>query len=99
MENRNLTTVCSLDKDNLNTLYEQLRQEALRTSINSYRRSQGLALFIRRGMAAWIEAWTNYISPPLSVKRGEGNRLEQNLPVNLHTEVAILLANMALNVF
>jgi len=50
-------------------------------------------------MAAWIEAWTNCTSSPLPVKGGEGRRSERNLPVDLHTEVAILLTNMALNVF
>ena len=99
MENRNLTTASSLNKDNLDTLYEELRQEALYTSVKCYTRSQGLALFIRKGMAAWIKAWRNCTSSPLSVKRGEDNRSERNLPVNLHTEVAILLSNMALSVF
>lgn len=99
MGNRNLTTVSSLDKDNLNTLYEELRQEALCTSVKCCRRSQGLALLIRNGIAAWIEAWTNCTSSPLPVRGGEGSRSERNLPLDLHAEVAILLTNMALNVF
>ena len=99
MENRNLTTARSLNKDNLDTLYEELRQEALYTSVKCYRRSQGLALFIRKGMIAWIEAWTNCTSSLLSVKKEEGNHLERNLAVNLHSEMAILLSNMALSVF
>ena len=99
MENRNLTTARSLNKDNLDTLYEELRQEALYTSVKCYRRSQGLALFIRKGMIAWIEAWTNCTSSLLPVKREKGNHLERNLPLDLHTEVAILLSNMALSVF
>lgn len=99
MGNRNLTTASSLNKDNLNTLYEELRQEALGTSVKCFTRSQGLALLIRKGMAAWVEAWRNCTSSPLSVKREEGNHLERNLPVDLHTEVAILMTNMALNVF
>jgi len=99
MENRNLTTVRSLNKDNLDTLYEELRQEALHTSVKRYRRSQGLALFIRKGMAVWIQVWTNCTSSLFSVKKEEGNHLERNLPLDLHTEVAILLSNMALSVF
>ncbi len=99
MENRNLTTISSLNKDNLDTLYEELRQEALYTPVKCYRRSQGLALFIRKGMAVWIDAWTNCTSSLLPVKREEGNHLERNLPLDLHTEVAILLSNMALSVF
>jgi len=98
MENRNLTTARSLNKDNLNTLYEELRQEALYT-VKYCRRSQGLALFIRKGMIAWIEAWTNCTSSLLPVKKEEGDHLERNLPLGLHTEVAILLSNMALSVF
>ena len=99
MGNRNLSTAHSLNEDNLHTLYEELRQEALYTSVKCYRRSQGLALFIRKGMVVWIQAWTNCTSSLLPVKKEEGNHLERNLPVNLHTEVAILLSNMALSVF
>lgn len=99
MENRNLTTISNLNKDNLNTLYEELRQEALYTSVKCYRRSQGLALFIRKGMVVWIQAWTNCTSSLLSVKKEEGNHLERNLPLGLHAEMAILLSNMALSVF
>ena len=88
-----------MDKDTLSGLYEQLRQEALRTSAGHYRRSQGLALFIGKGMAAWIKAWTNCPSSPLPVRRGENRRWQRSLPVDLPTEVAILLTNMALNVF
>ena len=99
MENRNLTTISSLNKDNLDTLYEELRQEALYTSVKCYTRSQGLALLIRKGMAAWIEVWRNCTSSPLPVKREEGNHLERNLPLGLHAEMAILLSNMALSVF
>jgi len=99
MENRNLSTARSLNKDNLDTLYEELRQEALYTCVKCFTRSQGLALFIRRGMAAWIEAWTNCIPSPLPVKKGEGNHLERNLAVDLHTEVAILLTNMTLRIY
>jgi len=98
MGNKNLRTVSSLDKDNLNTLYEQLREDALRTSLNHYGRSQGLTLFIRKGMAAWIQAWTNCTSSHLSVKEREGKPSERNLPVGLHIEVAILLTNMALRI-
>jgi len=99
MENRNLTTARSLNKDNLDTLYEELRQEALYTSVKYYTRSQGLALFIRKGMAVWIEAWTNCPSSLVSAKKEEGNHLERNLPLGLHAEMAILLSNMALSVF
>lgn len=99
MRNRNLTTARSLNKDNLDTLYEELRQEALYTSVKCYTRSQGLALFIRKGMAAWIEAWTNCTSSLLSVKKEEGRHSERNLPLDLHAEMAILLSNMALSVF
>jgi len=56
MRNRNLTTASSLNKDNLDTLYEELRQEALYASVKCFTRSQGLALFIRKGMVVWIQA-------------------------------------------
>ena len=101
MENRQLNTASSLDRDNLHALYEELRGEALDASVKCCRRSQGLALLIQRGMAAWIQVWRNCTSSPLTIKRerGQGRGSERNLPVDLRTEVAILLSNMALRIF
>lgn len=92
--------IYNLDKDNLNVLYEDLRVDALCASINYCSKSQGLGLFIQKGMAAWVEAWTNCVSSPhLPVKEHLENS-QQNLPGGgLHTEVAILLTNMALNIW
>lgn len=98
MKNRKLT-ICNLDKVRLNTLYEDLRDEALRTSINYYKKSQGLTLFICKGMAAWIKAWTDCPSFHLSAKGQRGNFPQQNLPVDLRSKMAILLTNMAISVW
>lgn len=99
MEQRKNTklTLCSLDRANLNSLYENLREEALKISIDYTRKTQGLALFICRGMAAWIEAWAQCSLPPF--KEDRENFSLQNPPVNLHAEITMLLTDMAFNVY
>lgn len=92
--------MCNLDKNNLNALYENLRDEALAVSANYSRRSQGLALFMNQGMTAWIEAWTNCTPAdylPDNAERATGT--EPSLPGSLHTEITTLLANMTLSVW
>ncbi|NIO06816.1 MAG: hypothetical protein GTO40_02070, partial [Deltaproteobacteria bacterium] len=39
--------------------YEELRSQVLGNS-DSFRRSQGWALFLGKGMAAWMEAWKEF---------------------------------------
>ena len=72
--------------------YEQLRRLALGRCAAQ---AQGLALFMRRGMRAWMLAWSPYVPPPLS---GPAAPLEdeQICPVQLHAEIATLMANMVL---
>lgn len=96
MENRNLT-LCNVEINSLNTLYEDLRDEALRTFIHEGRKGQGLALFIREGMASWAEAWTHCIFPHFQDKEKGPGYSPQDLPVDLRGQVVILLTNMALN--
>ena len=62
---------------------------------------QGLALFLSRGMAGWLQAWSNCIgarvgpAAPLSAASAAapGNDI---CPVQLHNDVAMLLASMVL---
>lgn len=71
--------------------YEGLRREALE---GSSRRGHGLALFVARGMVAWLEALTALGSrPPGPNTSPESVDL---VPV-LRPDLTTLLANMVLN--
>lgn len=71
--------------------YEILRQEALDASA---RRGHGLALFLSRGMMAWLEALTALTSRP--IPQGELDR-SADLPPVLRPDLTTLLANMVLS--
>ena len=61
-----------MNTDTAFSQYESLRTQALNRCDFSSERSLGLALFIRRGMLAWIEICHRYIPVnPISEKRAE----------------------------
>ena len=92
-----MLTTCNLDEKDLNTLYEELRNEALQ--ISGYHRSnQGLSLFIQKGMASWLEAWISLPSTYLPAAEQVKDYSRHNLPIDLHTEIAMLLTNMVSDV-
>jgi len=71
--------------------YENLRQEALQTSS---RRGHGLALFLSRGMMAWLEALTAL--RPRTVSQSASQE-SVDLPTVLRPDLTTLLANMVLS--
>ncbi len=76
------------------TAYEDLRRVALEESDGHARRVPGLALVLRGGIAAWIQACRRVASPVLSAPpSGETLRA---LPGAVRAEVTVLLAEMAL---
>lgn len=80
-----------LNVDALLSGYEEIRSEVMRFSGCS-RRGSGLALFVGRGMAAWLTACTPVactldVHKPIAADR---------VPLDLRTEVAMVLAEMAL---
>jgi hypothetical protein len=77
--------------DGLIARYEALRRQALG---RSGAQGQGLALFMRRGMGAWMQAWSHCVAPPRAAARPPDD--QEICPVELHREVAMLLASMAL---
>jgi hypothetical protein len=77
--------------DGLITRYEELRRLALG---RSSAQAQGLALFMRRGMSAWMQAWSQCVAPPLAPAQPQDD--QEICPVQLHREVAMLLASMVL---
>ena len=71
--------------------YENLRREALKASSH---RGHGLALFLTRGMMAWLEALMALRSRPLLQ-----STLQEafDLPPVLRPDLTTLLANMVLS--
>lgn len=71
--------------------YENLRQEALQADS---RRGHGLALFLSRGMMAWLEALTA-LSPRSVLQSAPQESVD--LPSLLRPDLTTLLANMVLS--
>jgi len=79
------------------------RYEDLRGLVLDQRgaQGQGLALFISGGMAGWLQAWSRCtgepaappVPPPAAPTSAPGNDI---CPVQLHNDVAMLLASMVL---
>jgi hypothetical protein len=78
--------------------YEALRREALGPDLAG-KRGQGLALFIARGMRAWIEVLSALVgkSQPLSPAQAQGPMSRPpGLPASLRSELTTVLADMIL---
>lgn len=76
--------------------YEDLRRAALGGAAAGAGRGIGLALFLRSGMAAWMETCAALVRP-----HGEATAratVAPVVPLDLRLEVATLLAEMALAV-
>jgi hypothetical protein len=72
--------------------YEELRRQALG---HFGAQAQGLALFMRRGMSAWMQAWSQcVVAPPTSP--AQPPQTQEICPVQLHSDVVTLLASMVL---
>lgn len=69
--------------------YEELRHMGLGAS--GARPGAGFALFIRRGMAAWMDTASASVARPLPTTRDD-----RVVPSSLRGEVAMVLASMAL---
>ena len=78
--------------DGLIVRYEELRRQVL----GRYgAHGQGLALLMRRGMCAWMQAWSQCAAAPPPVPTQVPDD-QQTCPVALHKEVTTILANMVL---
>lgn len=72
--------------------YEELRGQ-LASPVGL--RSLGYALFTRQGMAAWARTWRSYSpEPPSAVPPAATHN---PIPLELHTQVAIVLADIIFN--
>lgn len=76
------------------TAYEDLRRAALEEPAGHARRAPGLALLLRAGIAAWMQACRRVAGPVLSVH--PSSETTRALPGTVRAEVTVLLAEMAL---
>jgi hypothetical protein len=81
----------TIDAGALVSIYEEIRHEVMH-SPGCCRRGSGLALFVGRGMAAWLTACT----PAARTRDARKPIAVDRVPTDLHTEVALVLAEMAL---
>jgi hypothetical protein len=73
--------------------YEQLRRDAKDPARS--REGLGLALFLRRGMTAWMQAWsqcTSRITPQAQTR----SATTAPIPIDVRAQVATLLAGIIL---
>jgi len=81
--------------DSLCEQYEALRAQAT-GECPGIAMPQGLALLLRRGMPGWMSAWSDCVPVTSTTVPVSTNDKDNGLLSSLHSEVAILLASMAL---
>jgi hypothetical protein len=74
--------------------YEQLRREAIGHT-GQGGEGLGLALFLRRGMLAWMQAWAHCADHGASSARASSTTAAA-VPLDLRTQVVTLLADLIL---
>lgn len=74
--------------------YEVLRTQAMARPAMAPR--HGLAVLLRRGVAAWMDAWSALPAPAERPRREEYQQQSSPLPDNASAEVVRVLASMAL---
>ena len=80
--------------DALVSRYEELRGQALGRA-SRIPRGQGLALLMRSGMSAWMQAWAQCtVVAPAAPRQPLDD--EAIVPLQMHKEVAMILAGMVL---
>ena len=82
-------------KEDLIRHYESLRLQALGGSGPG--RGLGLALLRRYGMRSWLESWSKWALLTSPVREDSTGASGPSVPLELHTEVASILAGMALS--
>ena len=74
--------------------YEVLRTQAMERPAMAPR--HGLAVLLGRGVAAWMDAWSELPAPAERPRREEYQQQSSPLPDNASAEVVRVLASMAL---
>jgi hypothetical protein len=75
--------------------YQQLREQALGRA-SQIPRGQGLALLMRSGMRAWMQAWAQ-CAVELPAAAAQPRLGGETFPLEIHQEVAMILAGMVLH--
>ncbi len=75
--------------------YESMREAVTGGSCLSQAR-YGHALFLSRGMAGWLLAMPQLVSPPPAATSAEGSARLPDLPAAAQTDLTLLLADMVL---
>lgn len=87
-------SVSPLDSDYVVEQYEELRQEALEPPWSGSV-GHGLALFLSRGMSAWMEA-LRMINRTTVADFSSTPRWRNDLPATVRCDVTLLLADMVM---
>jgi hypothetical protein len=82
-------------RQDLTVRYEQLRRDAIGRSV-SVSQGLGLTLLLRRGMTAWMQAWSECAGRVQLEKPSESGP-QETIPVDLRSQLAGLLAGMILS--
>ena len=90
----NQSGIPSIASSDLTEQYEQLRLEATGRSEHSAQ-GLGLALFLRRGMAAWMHAWSQ-CAADLGAPDRSPRTASAAVPIDMRTQIATLLAGIIL---
>jgi hypothetical protein len=81
-------------QQNLAVRYEQLRRDAMSRTAH-YGGGLGLALFLRRGMTAWMQAWSECADAETETCSISGGK--EVIPADMRSQLATLLAGMILS--
>jgi hypothetical protein len=76
--------------------YEQLRREATGCSEQAVQ-GLGLALFLRRGMTAWMQAWLQCSDGAAPNTHPRPATMPAAVPMDLRAQIATLLAGIILS--
>jgi len=76
-------------------LYERLRDQAL-GKLFANGQGLGLALFMRKGMAAWIQVWTEYTSKAKAVTTDKLD-IRDHLSENINNQITMVLTSMIMD--
>jgi hypothetical protein len=89
-----LNEPASAARQDLVVHYEQLRRVAIGRASRAGE-GLGLALFLRRGMTAWMQAWSE-CTPHLEPSPRTEPDVDETIPAGLRSQIATLLAGMIL---
>lgn len=77
--------------------YEDLRRQVLSQN-SAGQGGQGLVLFLRQGMKAWMDAWISCLIAAPTRAPIESHALGSVVPWDLRGEMTAILAGMALSI-